>query len=1001
MTTEADHQNSSLGTNTALISKSLPEGTVLAGRFRILSRLGVGGQAHVYRARDEVLGSDIALKLIAPQHALDLDQVQRLRQEVLLSRELNHPNIVRVFEFYQDGDWAFFTMGLIEGRNLAEYIHQGITRAQADLWSRQLLQALEACHTIEITHADVKPENIIIDERGHLVLLDFGIGQLGEQLHTDYSGSHGYKAPEVTQLGKRDRYSDSYSSGRLIADLINATRIKRWQISDQLWRKNRLSLAKTLSKPFSHQRISVQEAQRRLDDNFQRNLGLTVMIMTVTVVIGGLFVWMQPKVSVEPVDPTSDQIRRIAVTYMPNDPLLAGVAELLHLHLITQPGVDVVEQNRVESLIDNLGLRPFRQQEHRARLGMMLNADILIMLQRHEMEDQDNFRLQMLMAEMPGNRLFGAFQGVIGDQGLSQVVEQVFLHVNNQLLLSTRELFVSAEELQRIEPVLAAMRQGRLAEAEGFIQTLQTEWPEFPGGWLAGAQLAAEQGDLALAREQLQFLFELVQDDGYWHLEGRALQAEIDGDVQTAVIMVDRLLEMFPGRTGLLDRRAELAAWQDDLDTAIKLYQRALEIDPSSGDRWFELARLRIINGQIQQAIDNELMQALIRYRQQEDFRGQGTALNAFGVASIRLAESERAIQYFQEALQLRTMTTDPYGRAVTLGNLASVYAILARYEEAETALSEASEIFQINNDRSGLAQIENEWGVLLEEQGRYREALVHYRHALDLRIQLGSTLQQAESINNVAYMHFLMGDFSQADIFWNQALSLFQRGGDQTWILRTKLNLVQLSLSRGEYGNATSLLSEVLPQVEDKRPAEELITQFLLSHRNFNLGNLRTAQANSLAAEKLANNLGDVRAQIEVAIWSTEMCLYLANVPCMEREIASLSALQDSLNAEQVTVFEWLFLTKQILREENTASEVAAFWSRFRKQLLPVQTELRILLSLLELQFLPADSWQWQRVDELVRPVMYKEFMQSQYLKALHFGSASARDQLGRLVQN
>ncbi|RUO32705.1 serine/threonine-protein kinase [Aliidiomarina sanyensis] len=1003
MTANSDQSSSRSGQLTASLTttRTLPEGHVLAGRFRILGAIGIGGQAHVYAARDEILGTDIAVKLIAPQHALDVEQVRRLRQEVLLARELNHPNIVRVFEFYQDGQWVFFTMGLIGGRSLAEFLHEGISRKQTERWSSQLLLALQACHGHDITHADVKPENILIDERGNLVLLDFGIGVHGDLVRPDFAGSQGYKAPEVTQFGKATPRSDSYSSGRLLSDMLAATHKRLWHVGDWRWYLRLKRVAKQLSKPLAHQRISVQEAQERLTPSSQRNMTYTGAGIALSVVVMLYFVWTSP-VGEQSTSPASEmQTTRIAIVYNPDDFLLSGIAELLQLHLITQRGVDVIEQDRVDTLMRNLGLRPFRQQEHRNRLSQLVNADVLVMLQNSQLSQDDSPRVQLLIAEMPGNRLYGAFQGTVSNDVLPQTMEQLLSHLNEQLALPTRQPIVRPEELQRVEPVLRAIREGRDAEAALFAQSLQEEWPEFAGGWLAGARLSANRGNLQAARDQLARVFELSQDDDYWHLEARALEAEMAGDVTAAIAVTDRLIQVFPGRAGLLDRRAELALWQDDAETAIQMYQAALELDPSSAERWFELARLRIIQGEIQQALDNELTQALIKFRQQENMRGQGMVLNAFGVAYLRWSDPGTAVRYFNEALQFRTEERDPAGRAVTLANLANAKSIQRQYSEAEAALAEASVLFSQNNDQLGLAQVENEWGILLEEQGRYREALTHYRLALDLRVEAGATLQQAESINNVAYMHFLMADFSQADIFWKQSLNIFTRIGDQSGILRTKLNLAHLSLTRGDYTSATQILSDVLEQSRDRRPEEELVTQYFLSHRNFSLGLVQTAMQNSMRALELAEEIGNIRAVIETRIWIAEMCAQLADSVCITEQINVLSEQPEHLNAEQEILVEWLTKTVAVYEQRYTASDIAVFWSKFRKQLLPVQTELRVLLLTLELHPAPKDSWQWERVRELTRPVMYKEHMHGLYLQAVQFNDEAARENLRRMLQN
>lgn len=1000
--------------------QALPLGTVLAGRFRVVSVLGAGGQAQVYQARDEILGTDIALKLIAPRNALDINQVQRLRQEVLMARELNHPNIVRVFEFYQDGEWVFFTMGLVKGQSLAELVHGGLSRKNVELWFNQLLLALQACHTAGITHADVKPENVVIDQRGNLVLLDFGIGQNsissgdtgstdtqekssigGSAPVADFSGSSGYTAPEVTQLGKRGSHSDCYSCGRMLSELLRATKLRFWHPGDLLWYVERKRIAAKLSKPLINQRLTIAGAQKRLSSPSKQKLAFSIAVLFLALSLFSYALWQEVQMAPPTLVEEPAQTSRIALAYSPDDEALSGFAELMRLHLISQSDIDVIEQNRVDTLVRNLGLKPFGQQEHRNRIAQLVNADVLILMQTMKLPVGDEMRLQVVLADMPGNTMFGAFQGTISNELLPQTLESLFTHIDTQLALPPRELIVQPEELRRVEPVLQALRQGRNAEAEQFIISLQAEWPDFAGGWLAGARLAVNRGELQQAREQLQRLFELSENDEYWHLEGRVLQAEMSDDIDGAIAVVDRLVELFPGRASLLDRRAELANWNDDAETAISLYQQALALDPSSGERWFELARIRIIQGQVQQALDNELMQALVKYRQQEDIRGQGTVLNAFGVAFLRLSEASKATQYFLEALQIRTAEFDPNGRAVTLANLANAYALQLRYSEAEGALAEASLLFESNNDRLGLAQVENEWGILLEEQGRYREALTHYNNALDLRIATGYSRQQAESINNVAYMYFLMAEYSQAEIFWNQAATLFSRIGDQSGLARTQLNLANLALTRGEYNKATQTLSEVLEKTQGRRPEEELVTQFFLSHLNYSIGAWETALRNNAEALRISELTNNVRGFVEVRIWGAEMCLYMADSQCIEEHLESLSPYADQLNQEQLALRDWITTVKALLEGDIATSEITAFWARFRKQLLPVQTELRVLLSVLELSPTARDSWQWQRVRELSMPQMYKEYLQAAYLQAVQFNDENARQQLRQMLQS
>ena len=162
----------------------LVPGTTLQNRYRIASELGQGGMGAVYRAWDMRLSIPVALKEMIPQPGLDIKALGQLRQqfhqEATVLARLSHPHLVRVSDFFEEGGNAYLVMNFVEGESLADRItRQGpLPETEVLAWGRQLLDALAYCHSQGIIHRDIKPQNVIINSDGQVVLVDFGLVKL-------------------------------------------------------------------------------------------------------------------------------------------------------------------------------------------------------------------------------------------------------------------------------------------------------------------------------------------------------------------------------------------------------------------------------------------------------------------------------------------------------------------------------------------------------------------------------------------------------------------------------------------------------------------------------------------------------------------------------------------------------------------------------------------------------------------------------------------------------
>ncbi len=203
------------------------KGQTLQSRYRIETALGQGGMGNVYRAMDTRLDVLVAIKEMIPQSDLDAKMLDVLRtqfrQEAVVLARLKHPNLVRVSDFFEERSNAYLVMDFVEGESLAERIKRDGQQDEKRVltWAEQLLDALAYCHTHNIIHRDIKPQNVILCPDGQAVLVDFGLVKLWNpddpQTKTVMRGmgTPEYAPPEQydAQMGHTDPRSDIYSLG--------------------------------------------------------------------------------------------------------------------------------------------------------------------------------------------------------------------------------------------------------------------------------------------------------------------------------------------------------------------------------------------------------------------------------------------------------------------------------------------------------------------------------------------------------------------------------------------------------------------------------------------------------------------------------------------------------------------------------------------------------------------------------------------------------------------
>jgi beta-lactam-binding protein with PASTA domain len=205
-------------------------GTVLGGRYRLVELLGQGGMATIYRARDNQLERDVAVKVLRPEYGTDPDFIQRFRHEAQSAASLNHPNVVAVYDYGTDPVGPFIVMELVEGEDLASIVRRSGAlppRAAARIVA-QAARAVAAAHGNGFVHRDIKPGNILVTREGRVKVADFGIARaLSESALTlpgTTLGSVHYFSPEQARGELASPASDIYSLGIVLYELLTGRR---------------------------------------------------------------------------------------------------------------------------------------------------------------------------------------------------------------------------------------------------------------------------------------------------------------------------------------------------------------------------------------------------------------------------------------------------------------------------------------------------------------------------------------------------------------------------------------------------------------------------------------------------------------------------------------------------------------------------------------------------------------------------------------------------------
>lgn len=956
----------------------LEAGTILCQRFSIQAPLGIGAQASVYKAYDELLDCDIAIKVVDLPD-LNSDNISEIRNEVNIARQLNHPNIINVHELFIDGPLTFFTMQLIEGATLQERLQQQITYDDFQRWTKQLVSALQACQIADVRHGDIKPNNIIIDSNDDLRLIDFGLGRQ-KNVGSQSSGHMDYSAPEVINLGISSAQSEVYSLGKVLQEILQEVKLRGTK--NAKFAKSEVNKLKKKLDKLTHtspnQRPQIDELENFIFSSPKLSKAYVVpMLLGFFIVLSFIMYQFSTGGTDSAEDVLDSPGKRLGIVFDNNSVLSGNLSTILETALIANPSFAIVKHEELKQSIYNLGLDPNNVAKDRVKLASISDLDLVLSILVSDL-NSDQMILTLSFSSMPEDKVIEQFSSSLNLSNLNEELIQLSEEVLNRITSSTNQI---SEEVSWAASDVKQLVSGQKSLNSELINLHASATSKSHAASLyEEAYTAYLNDDLVVIEQSLEQLFALTDAPTYWVLQARLLDADVKNDPELALQVAKRLTELFPQRAELLSKRAEIYDWLNEPELAIADYIAAVALAPNDGNLLFNLARLKIISGQIREAIEKELTQALVAFRTKGDIIGESLVLNAFGVGHLRLTEYDRALAYFRDSLALRNAKEFPIERANTLSNIANVLSIQGDYQGASDALKEAFDLPKVQQDLSLTAHILDTLGLTHEELGLFSEALDFYKRGLDINTNLDEK-DKAQSMNNVAFMHFLLGDFALAEIYWERASELFIAFNDRTHLIRTQQNLVQLALIKGKMSQVSKLVDSISSNIEADQQQEQMILLNLQSQWFFARGLLLESLEQVSLAKEIASSTNDNRAIIELSLWHAEICMKTLDVVCLSSNLDLIEALGNTESAEQAILYNWLQLG--LLNEQTAPSQqrIDAFMETLSVAKVSEYVKIKVMVDMAERFSTPRKAQILEVASEQDLSLYYQEYMNFLYL--------------------
>jgi serine/threonine protein kinase/tetratricopeptide (TPR) repeat protein len=846
---------------------TLEPGMVLAQRYEIVEILGQGGMGAVYKATDRELNRTVAIKVIRPDLARDRGIVDRFKQELLLAHQVTHRNVIRIYDLSEADGMKFITMEYVEGENLLTLLHEKkkFSAEEAVEIMQQVCRALEAAHIVGVIHRDLKPQNIMRDKTGRILVMDFGLARTLEGDGMTQSGAlvgtMEYMSPEQA-LGKPlDQRSDIFALGLIfyemltgqmpfkadstIASLIRRTQEQVAPLSDHdasIPRSVSSIVQKCLERDLELRYKTAAELLADLETwqgkragatlSFEPKIGpwgrtipwpsITAGLIVVLLAIGG-YRFRDKLFSSSSARPSAAPAVSLAILPFRNasgDPsfdwLGSSLAEMLSTDVGQSSQLHTVSPDRLHQIFSDLRISPTTVLDPTVirRVADFSTADRVVWGQYAKFGDA--IRIDATMQDIKSGVTVGLRTDVPNEKDIPSAIDRLADSIRQKLALpenvikelkasSFQPTSQSVDALRDYNQGIGFQRDGKNLEAQKQFDAATKADPNFALAFSKLAQTYGSQGYDGDAEQAAKKAVLLSQNlPGAEKYLIAAIQAQISKNFPEAIKAYENLAKASPDNTDVQSALAALYEEAGDLTKANQYNQAILKSNPKDVTATLAVGRLAINSGKPQASLD-PLNRGLTLSVQLDNKEQKAASLHLIGLAYWRMNKPEDALRNYQEELAIWRQLGQKGGIALSLNEMAKAQDVLGDSKSALSNFQQALAMRREIGDMRGLGDTLIDMGNFYDERGDHDQALKFYKEALQIQRDLGSERAQAICLNNIGAVYFEKAQYEDALTYYQQALQLREKANVPQDLVESVHNLAETSVRMGQYDQAVS----------------------------------------------------------------------------------------------------------------------------------------------------------------------------------------------------
>ncbi|HXI03770.1 MAG TPA: protein kinase [Candidatus Saccharimonadales bacterium] len=847
---------------------SLAPGKIVGNRYRILATIGMGGMGMVYKALDLELSVPVALKVIRTEYVGNEKILERFKKEITIARKVTHKNVARIYDFGESEGVKYISMEYIEGEDLARIIERdgAIPVDKAISILRQCCAALAEAHAQGVVHRDLKPHNVMLDSRGDVHLMDFGIALSQETRGLTKTGAilgtAEYMSPEQAEGKPTDTRSDVYSLGITFYEALTGTvpfsGDTQWQVirkhiqeRPRPLRKIRAEIPvwletlvlKCLEKDPDHRYQQVnqiiedlgREKATRLTVALlpdRRKVGFGLGFLAVALVgaaVTAFFLW--PRAGFN-----AGLGGRFSVAVLPFenlagradlDWLRTGFAENLTSDLGQSKLVRVMSRDRLGQILKELGQKPDAVIGGKALHELGDYGGLQAVFSGSYVESGGSLRVNLVARDPASGEVIGS--AVVSDKeaDVLGMIDKLTVHAKEILNLSEDQI-ASDQDRQiaqaRTSSVEAAslfqkgvdfLSAGQNLEAVEPLEQATRKDPDFALAWARLSQAyrnlgyddkAREAGETALSRVLKDVDSVPAADRSFI----RATHAAAAQDRQEEIEAYTEMVEADPFDPTAAYNLGLAYEKSGQWNQAEAFFRKALELDRNYVSAHMAMGRIEMRSGNPKESL-GPLQSALDLYKKIGSQEGEASAYQAICNAHAFLQSWKEALDFCRRSAGIKEAIGDKRGLAATLSTEAHIEQVVGKLDEALADARRALSLVREIGDTDGIAANLTSLASILDDRGELKEALSSREEALTLWRQVADQSSQAEILENMGSTRLQMGDLdgSDADLVASGKLYTSLQIEDGTAQVLSDQGLV--ALARGDLESADKLLGQSL----------------------------------------------------------------------------------------------------------------------------------------------------------------------------------------------